>query len=77
MRHASHSIILRRLMPEETEPTTGASCAPFEKANYPQDLAEPIETLHSLMEDRGLRQHDLISAFGSSNVASTLLIKDR
>ena len=33
----------------------------------------PLEALQSLMEDRGLRQRDLLSVFGSSSVASDVL----
>jgi HTH-type transcriptional regulator/antitoxin HigA len=35
--------------------------------------AEPIDALKHLMEDRGLRQRDLIPVFGSSSVASDVL----
>jgi HTH-type transcriptional regulator/antitoxin HigA len=33
----------------------------------------PLEALQSLMEDRGLRQRDLLTVFGSSSVASDVL----
>jgi HTH-type transcriptional regulator/antitoxin HigA len=42
---------------------------------YELGHAEPLEALKSLMEDRGLRQRDLISIFGSSSVASDVLTR--
>ncbi len=42
----------------------------FEESKYPLGHAEPLEALRVLTEDRGLRQRDLISVFGSSSVAS-------
>jgi HTH-type transcriptional regulator/antitoxin HigA len=42
----------------------------FEESKYPLGHAEPIEALRILMEDRGIRQRDLIPVFGSSSVAS-------
>ena len=35
--------------------------------------AEPLDALRTLMEERGLRQRDLIEVFGSSSVASDVL----
>lgn len=35
--------------------------------------ATPLEALQSLMEDRGLRQRDLVGVFGSSSVGSDVL----
>jgi HTH-type transcriptional regulator / antitoxin HigA len=40
---------------------------------YDLGHADPIEALKSLMEDRGIRQRDLIPVFGSSSVASDVL----
>jgi HTH-type transcriptional regulator/antitoxin HigA len=40
---------------------------------YELGHADPIEALKHLMEDRGMRQRDLIPAFGSSSVASDVL----
>jgi HTH-type transcriptional regulator / antitoxin HigA len=40
---------------------------------YDPGHAEPLEALRHLMEDRGLRQRDLVSVFGSSSVASDVL----
>jgi HTH-type transcriptional regulator/antitoxin HigA len=45
----------------------------FEESKYPLGHAEPLEALRVLMEDRGLRQRDLIPVFGSSSVASDVL----
>ncbi len=45
----------------------------FEESKYPLGHAEPLEALRILMEDRGLRQRDLISVFGSSSVVSDVL----
>jgi HTH-type transcriptional regulator/antitoxin HigA len=42
----------------------------FEESRYPLGHAEPIEALRVLMEDRGIRQRDLIPVFGSSSVVS-------
>ena len=40
---------------------------------YDLGHAEPVEALKCLMEDRGLRQRDLIPAFGSSSGVSDVL----
>lgn len=45
----------------------------FEESNYPLGHAEPVEALRVLMEDRGIRQRDLIPVFGSSSVVSNVL----
>jgi HTH-type transcriptional regulator/antitoxin HigA len=45
----------------------------FERSHYPLGHAGPIEALRVLMEDRGLRQRDLIPMFGSSSVVSDVL----
>jgi len=44
---------------------------------YDLGHAEPLEALKSLMEDRRLRQRDLIPVFGSSSVASDVLTGKR
>lgn len=44
----------------------------FER-RYDLGHADPLDALKSLMEDRGFRQRDLISIFGSSSVASDVL----
>ncbi len=49
----------------------------FERAHYPLGHATPIEALRVLMEDRGLRQRDLIPIFGSSSVVSDVLKEKR
>jgi HTH-type transcriptional regulator/antitoxin HigA len=45
----------------------------FEESRYPLGHPEPIEALRVLMEDRGIRQRDLIPVFGSSSVVSDVL----
>lgn len=45
----------------------------FEESRYPLGHAEPLEALRVLMEDRDIRQRDLIPAFGSSSVVSDVL----
>ena len=49
----------------------------FEEAHYRIGHASPIEALRVLMEDRGLRQRDLIPIFGSSSVVSDVLSEKR
>jgi HTH-type transcriptional regulator/antitoxin HigA len=45
----------------------------FEDAHYPLGHATPVEALRVLMEERNLRQRDLIPFFGSSSVVSDVL----
>jgi HTH-type transcriptional regulator/antitoxin HigA len=45
----------------------------FEESRYPLGHAQPIEAVRVLMEDRGIRQRDLIPVFGSSSVVSDVL----
>ncbi len=45
----------------------------FERVHYPLGHAKPIEALRVLMEERGLRQRDLVPVFGSSSVVSDVL----
>jgi HTH-type transcriptional regulator/antitoxin HigA len=45
----------------------------FEESKYALGHAEPLEVLRILMEDRGLRQRDLIPVFGSSSVVSDVV----
>ena len=49
----------------------------FEEAHYQIGHASPIEALRVLMEDRSLRQRDLIPIFGSSSVVSDVLSEKR
>lgn len=44
---------------------------------YDLGHADPLEALKSLMEDRGLRQRDLVPVFGSSSVASDVMAGKR
>ena len=45
----------------------------FEESRYPLGHAQPIEAVRVLMEDRGIRQRDLIPVFGSSSVVSDVV----
>ena len=45
----------------------------FEETRYPLGHAEPLEALRILIEDRSMRQRDLIPVFGSSSVVSNVL----
>ena len=49
----------------------------FEENHYPLGHAELVEALRVLMEDRSLRQRDLIPIFGSSSVVSDVLKEKR
>ena len=49
----------------------------FEETHYPMGHAKPVEALRVLMEDRNLRQRDLIPVFGSSSVVSDVLGEKR
>ena len=44
---------------------------------YDLGHADPVEAFRVLMEDRGLRRHDLVPVFGSSSVASDVLNRKR
>lgn len=69
----------RPLTPEEEELAELMTLlAPeFEETRYPLGHAEPIETLRILMEQRRLRQRDLIPVFGSSSVVSDVMNRKR
>lgn len=45
----------------------------FEEAHYPLGHAGPVEALGVLMQDRNLRQRDLIPVLGASSVISDIL----
>jgi len=45
----------------------------FEETHYPLGHAKPVEALSVLMEDRKLRQRDLIPVLGASSVISDIL----
>ena len=47
------------------------------ESRYDLGSASPLDALKSPMEDRGLRQRDLILVFGSSSVASEVLTGKR
>lgn len=45
----------------------------FEERHYPLGAGSPTETLKFLMEQRSLRQRDIVHLFGSSGVASEVI----
>lgn len=45
----------------------------FEQRYYKPTDAEPLEVLHHLMEERGIKQNQLWDLFGSKGVASEVL----
>jgi HTH-type transcriptional regulator/antitoxin HigA len=63
------------LAPEELEllEVMSALVERFEEENYPISDAPPDRILRTLMEDRGLRQKDLVAIFGSSGTVSEVV----
>lgn len=49
----------------------------FEDRHYPPGETSPTATLQFLMEQRGLRQRDIVHLFGSSGVASEVINGNR
>ena len=47
--------------------------ADFEQQHYPMDESSPNEMLKFLMEQRDLRQRDIVHLFGSSGIASEVI----
>lgn len=45
----------------------------YEDEHYPIPESTPTEVLNFLMEDRGLKQSDLLPVFGSSGIASEVV----
>jgi HTH-type transcriptional regulator / antitoxin HigA len=45
----------------------------FEQRHYPIGESSPTETLKFLLEQRGLRQRDIVHLFGSSGIASEVI----
>ncbi len=45
----------------------------FESRHYPMSEVAPYEMLQFLMEQRGLRQRDIVHLFGSSGIASEVI----
>ncbi len=45
----------------------------FEDRHYPMGRSSPTKTLQFLIEQRGLRQRDIVHLFGSSGVASEVI----
>jgi HTH-type transcriptional regulator/antitoxin HigA len=65
----------RRLTPEEESLAELLTLLvrQYEQAQYPLGHADPVEALRVMMEQRGLRQRDLIPIFGSSSTASDVV----
>lgn len=63
------------LTPEELEYSEllSALIEAFEDANYTLEGSTPDSRLRSLMEERGLRQRDLLDVFGSRGIASEVV----
>jgi HTH-type transcriptional regulator / antitoxin HigA len=66
---------LDELSPEEREYSEllAVLIEAFEDANYALDGSTPESRLRSLMEERSLRQRDLLEVFGSRGVASEVV----
>jgi len=45
----------------------------YEESSYPLGHADPAEELRIMMEQRGIRQVDLIPVFGSSSTVSDVV----
>ena len=45
----------------------------YEESQYPLGHADPVEALRVMMDQRGLRQRDLIPVFGSSSTVSDVI----
>jgi len=65
----------RPLTPEEDElaELLTALITKFEDERYPISQSAPLDNLRALMEQRGLRQVDLVAVFGASSTASQVL----
>lgn len=65
----------RELSPEETKlfDLLTKLIEDFEDRHYPMGHSSPTEMLQFLMEQRGLRQRDIVHLFGSSGVASEVI----
>lgn len=64
----------KSLTPEEMQllALLGRLCSDFERRAYPSDV-EPREHLAALMEERGLKQADLLPVLGSRSAVSEIL----
>lgn len=49
----------------------------YEAKYYPIEAADPVEAIEYLMEERKLKQSDLIKIFGSKSLVSEVLSKKR
>ena len=65
----------RDLSPEETKlfDLLVKLIEDFEERHYPMGQSSPTETLRFLIDQRGLRQRDIVHLFGSSGVASEVI----
>lgn len=65
----------RDLSPEETKlfDLLVKLIEDFEDRHYPMGHSSPTEMLQFLMEQRGLRQRDVVHLFGSGGVASEII----
>lgn len=64
-----------RLSPEEEKLLELVSdlIEKYEDEHYPVPSSEPADVLRFLMDDRGLKQSDLLPIFGSSGIASEVV----
>jgi len=64
-----------RLSPEEERllETLAILVEAYEEEHYPMPEVAPNEILKFLMEERGLKQSDLLHVFGSSGIASEVV----
>lgn len=69
------SMMRRELSPEEAKlfDLLTKLIEDFEDRHYPMGESSPTEMLQFLMEQRGLRQRDVVHLFGSSGVASEVI----
>ncbi len=69
----------RPMTPEEDElaELLTALITNFEDEHYPIGKSGPLDNLRALMEQRDLRQVDLLSVFGASSTASQVLTGKR
>jgi HTH-type transcriptional regulator / antitoxin HigA len=57
--------------------TLGTLVFDYEEKHVPMPDLDPIDLLHQLIEDRGLRQKDLIPVFKTESIASAVLNRRR
>lgn len=71
----AEQIVNGRLSPEEEKLLELVSdlIEKYEDEHYPVPSSEPVDVLRFLMDDRGLKQSDLLPIFGSSGIASEVV----